>query len=313
MNYGAAGRGVGAPVSNAHARSMGLLLSFAVLSMVAFSMNRGVQIDVSPASPASVKLQESLSVQLTTSAKARVDANDLGMLMHSLKKSSYCWFRDLGLSSQCRFPLGTVEPSSVSLASTGKDGTQDKHLCLATLLAEKKTASGLAGVGGGDIAGCDADTCDKCKQAPLSAAKAEEVALKKYMDSSAAVDVYKAKTPDIAGYSNEKLLKLLEQRALESKNEAQSVEVTGNDATDILAQCKNVEEYVAIVAAHDAEKHLKKFIAEKKIEEYEADNPSISDYTDGTCPGTAELENYSTIDCFGLDHCSTRCAAAECC
>ena len=88
MNYGAAGRGVGAPVSNAHARSMGLLLSFAVLSMVAFSMNRGVQIDVSPASPASVKLQESLSVQLTTSAKARVDANDLGMLMHSLKKSS---------------------------------------------------------------------------------------------------------------------------------------------------------------------------------------------------------------------------------
>ena len=92
MNYGAAARGVSAPVSNAHARSMGLssllLMSVAVLSMVAFSMNRGVQIDVSPASPASVKLQESMSVQLTTSAKARVDANDLGMLMHSLKKSS---------------------------------------------------------------------------------------------------------------------------------------------------------------------------------------------------------------------------------
>jgi hypothetical protein len=147
MNYGAAARGVSAPVSNAHARSMGLssllLMSVAVLSMVAFSMNRGVQIDTSPASPASVKVQESLlPVQLTTSAKAGIDAKDLGMLVHSLQKSSYCWFRDLGLSSQCRFPLGTIEPSSVSLASTGKDGTQDKHSCLAILLEEKKKASG---------------------------------------------------------------------------------------------------------------------------------------------------------------------------
>jgi hypothetical protein len=72
---------------------------------------------------------------------------------------------------------------------------------------------------------------------------------------------------------------------LESKSEAQSVEVTGNDATDILAQCKNVEEYVAIVATHDAEKDLKKFIEDKrKADDYEAENPSIVDYTDGTCP-----------------------------
>jgi hypothetical protein len=130
--------------------------------------------------------------------------------VHSLKKSSYYWFRDLGLSSECHFPSGTLQPVSLSLASTGKDSTQDKHVCLAKLLAEKKTASNSAGVGGGDIAGCDADTCDKCKKAPLSAAKAEEVGPKNYMDASATVDVYKAKNSDIAGYSNEKLLELLE-------------------------------------------------------------------------------------------------------
>jgi hypothetical protein len=203
----------------------------------------------------------------------------------------------------------------VSLASTGRDGTQDNHSSLAKLLEEKKKASGSTARGDGDVAGCDADTCDKCKHAPVSAAKAEEVALKNYMDSLAAVDVYKAKNPEVAGLSNEQVRatcsisvllrvrtrpKLRRWRVMMQRTSSHSARTLRNN-------------YVAIVAAHDAEKHLKKFIAEKKIEEYEADNPSISDYTDGTCPGTAELENYSTIDCFGLDHCSTRCAAAECC
>jgi hypothetical protein len=86
--------------------------------------------------------------------------------------------------------------------STDKVDTPEisKHQCLASLLAEKKKASGLADVGGGDVSGCDMDTCNKCKQAPLLPMKSEEVALKRYIDSSAAVDVYMAKNPDVAPY-----------------------------------------------------------------------------------------------------------------
>ena len=61
--------------------------------------------------------------------------------------------------------------------------------------------------------------------------------------------------------------------------------MTQHDATDIIARCDNVEEYVNILTDNDAVKALKTFIMDKgKGELYEIENPAISDYTDGTRP-----------------------------
>ena len=204
MQYGATARdAIGTPVAmtqqHVYARAAAgaaLVLTFAAFGIIAVSNNLTMQIDIS------VKVHGPPITQLTATQKEAVKAKKLGSLLHHLKKSSYCWFRDLGLTSQCRFPPHSVQPASFSLVSTDKVDTPEisKHQCLASLLAEKKKASGLADVGGGDVSGCDMDTCDKCKQAPLLPLKAEEVALKRYIDSSAAVDVYMAKNPDVAPY-----------------------------------------------------------------------------------------------------------------
>ena len=348
MTYGATARdaiGTPAAMTQQHARAAAgaaLVLIFAVLGIyIAASDNPTIQIDTS------VKVQGPPIVRLATTQKDAVKAKELGSLLQSLEKSSYCWFRDLGLSSQCRFPSHSVQPS---LASADKVGTPEisKHQCLASLLVEKKKASGPADVGGGDVSGCDTDTCDKCKQAPLLAPQAEEVALKRYMDSSAAVDVYMAKNPDVAPYLKDApmgcpigpsptgpdgpselscLELLLEQRALETRTMTEGVDMTQHDATDIIAQCDNVEEYVNILAHRDAENALKIFITDLgKLELYEAENPSISDYTDGTCPHQLDLDGTtcSTFDCSGqpinninkgltVACAAAGCAAAECC
>jgi hypothetical protein len=283
MDYGTAVRVVGAPVASTHARAVSLMLGLALLGIVGLVMNNEVQIGVS------AKVAGATSVRLAITEKA-INAKELGTLMRDLEE---------------RLPDHMVK-RTLSLPSTGKDVTVDKHQCLARLLVAKKEAHKVSGtgVGGGDVSGCAKDKClnDRCKQAPLSPLKAEEVALKVYIDSSAAFDVYQTNNPDVLSYLKDGasscpigtwpselscLELLLELRVHETKTKAQGVKVTGNDATDIIAQCDSVEEYVDIMSAHDAEKRLEKFITDKaKVEQYEAENPSISDYTDGTCPVT---------------------------
>jgi hypothetical protein len=326
MAYGATARGIiGATVANSHARTLSIMLSIVLLGaiMVDVFMKRGVQIDVlsvrtpgdailqltsaekeSVIASALQKLQDDVVdrlsdklrgdaiVQLTSAEKAAITASALQKLRDGLKASSTNFYRTL------------KKPVPLGLASTGKDGSTDKHQCLASLLAKKKSeASASAAVGGGDIPGCDYDTCAKCIQAPLSPANTEQVALKRYIDASATVDVYKAGNPDILKYlkdgagicpigtwpSELSCLELhLEETALATKNQAKDVDYSSsptNDQADILAQCDSVEEYVSILAAHQAEKDLQKFIKDTAVvTAYEEENPSITDYTDGTCP-----------------------------
>ena len=286
-----------------------LLLSFSLLGLVVVQhpLLFGDQvIDVS----AKTGDADPDEVKLPVSTKTAVKVSALSKLMHQLDKSSNCWLRDLGLSTSCHTTNDKADIPAVvqlRLRATGKNDAADTHECLSLLMMKKKKASADAkasgDMGGGDVSACDKSTCKQCMETPLSSlgeaaanTHGDELGLKHYIDSSAEAAVYTETHPDILPYLASTcplaspaelpcLERLLDKRVSETKAEAQGVQIEGETTADLIAKCGSVEKYVNILAAHQAETDLQKFIKDTAVvTAYEEKNPSIIDYTDGTCP-----------------------------